>query len=284
VVCFTPAQVVGVHPKGYLLCQTNNILGLKPFKDEPPVGQCPLNVPPVSLAVPLSLCPASLPLGDLPVFSCIELDGEITVQERWEPWDLPQQPAAETAAIDSAEPSTAAAAAAATSDAQQQQHQQLAEGGELSEAALQSWRQGVLGMWKQPFWTVQLQLLPLEQQQDPASLQASLARLKQQHKATWGDDSWDGTDSKAAGSVGEGAEAGAGEVQPAGVAGGDSGREGLQSEEEEGVVAALKRSNVNFGDAAKLNFGDAANLLLFARLVPCDGSEDESSSSDDDND
>jgi hypothetical protein len=97
-------------------------------------------------------------------------------------------------------------------------------------------------MWKQPFWTVQLQLLPLEQQQDPASLQASLARLKQQHKATWGDDSWDGTDSKAAGSVGVGAEVGAGEL------------------------------------------GDAANLLLFARLVPYDGSEDEPSSSDDGSD
>jgi hypothetical protein len=128
----------------------------------------------------------------------------------------------------------------------------------------------VLGVWQQPFWEVKLQLLPLEQQQDPTSLQASLARLKQQHKATWGDDSWVGTDSAAAGSVGERAEAGSSEKKSGEVAGGDSAREGMQGAEEEGARGAVKRST----------FGDAANLLLFARLVPYEGGE--SSSSDDD--
>lgn len=160
--CSSLPQVVGVHPKGYLLCQVLQpfIGGLGEANSMSAVG--------ATVAVPLSLCPRYLlHPGELPV------NGQ-QQHQRWAPWDLPQPPATD---------GTAAAPAAA--DGQQQQ-QPSAAGAELSAATLQSWRQGVLSMWQVPFLHLNLQLLPLQQQQDPVSLQAHADRREQEAQSEGG--------------------------------------------------------------------------------------------------
>jgi hypothetical protein len=72
-------------------------------------------------------------------------------QPRWEPWGLQQAAAAAAAA-------TAAAGGTSGSSG-------------LDAAELQAWRQGALGLWRKPHLSVKVQLLPLEQQQDPAWLE-----------------------------------------------------------------------------------------------------------------
>jgi hypothetical protein len=130
-------QVVGVHPQGYLICQV-----MLPDK-----VRLPMHCNMATVAVPLSDCPPSMRLGspqqqqggavsDGDSFSRMNMYQEET-QARWEPWDLHK------------------AAAAAASDAA---------------GDMQAWRQGVLGLWRQPHLQVKLQLLPLEQQQDQDAL------------------------------------------------------------------------------------------------------------------
>jgi hypothetical protein len=93
-------------------------------------------------------------------------------RRRWKPWQLEQAAAtaaasAETAA--SGKDQAAAAAATATATARVAVSVESSAGG-LDSRDLEAWRQGVLGLWNEPYVRVKLELLPLEQQQDPAAL------------------------------------------------------------------------------------------------------------------
>lgn len=147
-----------MHSKGYLLCQvmhqpdTRKATTLEELT-EPTIAAA-------TVAVPLSECPPSLRLQ---VSQQQQQQGKIAgdggsaglslyqeqQQPRWEPWELQQ---------------SAAAAAGTIANSVTQQ-------------GLQAWRQGVLGLWRQPYLKVKLQLLPLEQQQDVAALEAMQAEV-----------------------------------------------------------------------------------------------------------
>jgi hypothetical protein len=108
--------------------------------------------------------------------------GEVLGRRRWKPWQLEQDAAAaaaaETAAADVDQDAAGAAAAASA--------------GGLDSQELQAWRQGVLGLWKQPYLSVKLELLPLEQQQDPAALSRLPKAKKGPSAADGGSDSGQG--------------------------------------------------------------------------------------------
>lgn len=167
-----------------------------------------------TVAVPLSVCPAGMRLGSeaaaQPDAADGEADaaktdeqiagdwlgalsgegdvggqfGELLTRRRWKPWQLEQAAAAAAKAAEAATPGVDQAAAAAAGVAVPD----ASSAGGLDSQELQVWRQGVLGLWKQPYLRVKLELLPLEQQQDPAAL-SSLSKAKDLESVDGGRDS-----------------------------------------------------------------------------------------------
>jgi len=147
-----------------------------------------------TLAVPLAQCPPSMQLqvqqqvmqaaaaaaagagADVEDVAATKKLYQEEEQPRWEPWELLQSSGAADTSAASAETSTSSSALQSGIAASSKQ---AASGSVLDAAALQSWRQGVLGLWRQPYLKVQLQLLPLEEQQEPEALEIA-ARFAQE--------------------------------------------------------------------------------------------------------
>lgn len=229
------AQVVGIHPDGYLLCQMlgdpfakhwrevavlqdrmvravwdstdskgdlTSAESVSPgidYKDDDlplaALAQAWPTIEGATLAVPLALCPPSMQLqvqqlgmqaaaagAGVDVAAAKKLYQE-EEQPRWEPWELMQSSGAADTSAASAERSTSSSALQAgpahAAGGVAASSKQVASGPVLDAAAWQSWRQGVLGLWKQPYLKVQLQLLPLEEQQEPEALEIA-ARFAQE--------------------------------------------------------------------------------------------------------
>lgn len=162
-----------MHPAGYLLCQLP-LRAKYPGTPSALLSPEELVFPGATVAIPFDLCPGNMQLTQQQhqQEEDVEEGGQglgpgqqqlqqelydAEEQQRWKPWELGSVAAG---GVTDSDTGTAAVAASAAGASMMQSHQ----------CQLQEWRQGVLGLWRQPYLMVKVQLLPLEQQLDPQLL------------------------------------------------------------------------------------------------------------------